>query len=292
MPKTPEEPDAAPHDDVEPRDGEPRERAEPAAAVLGTRNSDAAGTPRRVRKETTRPGVFWAMAGVVVPIIGAAARFKVHGRENLPLTGAYIIAPNHYSEIDPLVVGTMIWRRGRAPRFLTKESLFSVPVVGWFLKRSGQVPVSRSHGGRGAPIAQAQHIVDNGSVVIVYPEGTLTRDPDLWPMRGKTGAARLALDYGIPVIPVAHWGTQQIMARYSKKISVFPRKTITFSIGAPVDLSAYREGPRTATALAGATDAIMQAITHELEKLRGEKAPAKRWDPAEHAQSETGRFEG
>jgi 1-acyl-sn-glycerol-3-phosphate acyltransferase len=239
-----------------------------------------------------RPSVFWAMAGVVVPIVGSIARFKVHGRENLPLTGAYIIAPNHYSEIDPLVVGAMIWRRGRAPRFLAKESLFSVPVVGWFLKRSGQVPVSRSHGGRGAPIAQAQHIVDDGSVVIVYPEGTLTRDPDLWPMRGKTGAARLALDYGIPVIPVAHWGTQQIMARYSKKISFFPRKTITFSIGAPVDLSEFREGPRTATVLAAATDKIMQAITHELEKLRGEKAPPKRWDPAEHAQSETGRFEG
>lgn len=272
VPKTPEVPDAAP---------EPRHDV-----------TESVAKPRRIRKETTRPSVFWAMAGVVVPLIGSIARFKVHGRENLPLTGAYIIAPNHYSEIDPLVVGSMIWRRGRMPRFLAKESLFAVPVVGWFLKRSGQVPVSRSHGGRGAPIAQAQHIVDDGSVVIVYPEGTLTRDPELWPMRGKTGAARLALEYGIPVIPVAHWGTQQIMGRYSKKVSVFPRKTITFSIGAPVNLDDYRGKPMTGTVLTGATDAIMQAITRELEKLRGEKAPAVRWDPSAHAQSETGRFEG
>lgn len=274
VPKTPEEPDA----------GLVPENHEAQVAVPAK--------PRRVRKETHRPSVFWPMAGIVVPLVGSIAKFKVHGRENLPLTGAYVIAPNHYSEIDPLVVGSMIWRRGRAPHFLTKESLFKVPVVGWFLTKSGQVPVSRSHGGRGAPIAQAQHIVDDGSVVVVYPEGTLTRDPDLWPMRGKTGAARLALDYGIPVIPVAHWGTQQIMARYSKRVSLFPRKTITFSIGTPVDLSEYLGKPRTASAVSGATEKIMQAITHELEKLRGENAPETLWDPAEHAQSETGRFEG
>ncbi len=247
---------------------------------------------RRPLKETMRPSAFWVMATVVVPLIGTVARFRVHGRENLPLQGAFVIAPNHYSEIDPLVVGAMIWRRGRAPHFLAKESLFSVPVVGWFLRRSGQVPVSRSQGRGRGPMVHAQRIVDEGKVVIVYPEGTLTRDPDLWPMRGKTGAARLALDYGIPVIPVAHWGTQRIMGRYSRKVSLFPRKTITFSIGRPVDLDDLRGRPADAATLTAATDRIMQAITHELEKLRGEKAPPVRWDPTAHAQSETGRFEG
>lgn len=273
----------------------PKSSEEPDGGLVSANeqsHSAAPDKPRRFVKETLRPSAFWPMAGTVVPLIGSIAKFKVHGRENLPLTGAYIIAPNHYSEIDPLVVGSMIWRRGRAPHFLAKESLFSVPLVGWFLTKSGQVPVSRSHGGRGAPIAQAQHIVDNGSVVVVYPEGTLTRDPDLWPMRGKSGAARLALDYGIPVIPVAHWGTQQIMARYSKKVSLFPRKTVTFSIGKPVDLSDYLGKPRTSTIISGATETIMQAITRELEKLRGEKAPERRWDPADHSQTETGRFEG
>ena len=63
-------------------------------------------------------------------------------------------------------------------------------------------------------------------MVVVYPEGTLTRDPDLWPMRGKTGAVRIALEHDIPIIPAAHWGTQALLPRYGKKLSLFPRKTI------------------------------------------------------------------
>jgi len=110
-------------------------------------------------------------------------------------------------------------------------------------------------------------------------------------MRGKTGAARMALEHDLPVIPVAHWGTQQVMARYSKKISLIPRKTITIKFGDPVDLSAYRGRPLDSTVAAEATNAIMQAITVLLEDLRGEKAPPERWNPAAHDQSETGRFE-
>ena len=271
VPNTPDEPDAA----LEP--------ANDAAPVV---------KPRRTLKETFRPSVFWVMAGIVVPLIGTISSFKVHGKENLPQTGAFVIAPNHYSEIDPLVVGSMLWRHGRVPRFLAKESLFKVPVVGWFLAKSGQVPVTRGHGHGGAPIVKAEGIVEKGHIVVVYPEGTLTRDPDLWPMRGKTGAARIALDYGIPVIPVAHWGTQQIMGRYSKKISLFPRKKITFSIGKPVDLSEFEGRNPDAGVLAAATDRIMDAITRELELLRDEKAPPTRWHPSQHSQSETGRFEG
>jgi 1-acyl-sn-glycerol-3-phosphate acyltransferase len=126
----------------------------------------------------------------------------------------------------------------------------------------------------------------------VYPEGTLTRDPDTWPMRGKTGAARMALEHGIPVIPMAQWGAQQILPRYSKKVSLFPRKTVTMKFGDPVDLSAYRGKPIDSGTLAAATNDIMQAITALLEDLRHEKAPAERWNPAAHDQTETGRFEG
>ena len=116
------------------------------------------------------------------------------------------------------MVGMVAWKLGRLPRFLAKGSLFRVPVVGWFLRKSGQVPVERGGSARGAaPLQAAQQIVDDGGIVIVYPEGSLTRDPDLWPMRGKTGAARMALEHDIPVIPMAHWGTQQVMARYGRR---------------------------------------------------------------------------
>ena len=219
------------------------------------------------------------------------ARFQYHDREKLPRTGAVIIAPNHYSNIDPIMVGAAVWYLGRLPRFLAKASILRVPIVGWLLKRSGQIPVERGGVSRSsASLKAAAEMVSHGRALIVYPEGSLTRDPDLWPMRGKTGAVRLALEYGIPVVPVAHWGTQDVMSRYSNKISFFPRHTIHLKVGDPVDLSAFMGQPRTNAVLAGATAAVMDAITVLLEDLRREKAPEIRWNPAEHNQTETGKF--
>ncbi|MEO7017072.1 MAG: lysophospholipid acyltransferase family protein [Leifsonia sp.] len=229
---------------------------------------------------------------MVIPIMSIAVRFKVIDGEKLPRRGAFIVSPNHYSEIDPIMIGMVSWHLGRMPRFLAKGSLFKVPVVGWLLRKSGQVPVQRAGGRGAAPLKEAQQIVDDGRIVIIYPEGSLTRDPELWPMRGKTGAARMALEHDVPVIPVAHWGTQAVMARYAKKISFFPRKTVTVKIGDPVDLSAFRGRNVDSATLSEATAAIMDAITELLEDLRGEKAPEVRWNPSEHDQKETGRFEG
>ena len=218
-------------------------------------------------------------------------RYHIEQGDKLPKTGAVVLAPNHYSEIDPLVIGLAIWKRGRAPRYLAKASLFEVPVLGWLLRRTEQVPVERQ-GSRGSdPLATAQQLADNELVVVVYPEGTLTRDPDLWPMRGKTGAVRLAITAGVPLIPVAHWGAQKIMPRYGKGISLFPRKDVRIRFGDPVDLSAFAGRSLDAATLAEATDLLMDAITALLAELRGETPPTERWDPARRGQSETGRFE-
>ncbi len=221
-----------------------------------------------------------------------AARYRIQDGEKFPRTGAFVLAPNHYTEIDPVVMGVVSWKLGRLPRFLAKASVFKVPVVGWILRQSGQIPVQRGGSVRGSePVKAAQRLVELGQMVVVYPEGSLTRDPDLWPMRGKTGAVRIALEHGIPIVPAAHWGAQQLMERYSKKISLFPRKTITIKIGDPIDLAEFRgRGLDTAT-LNEATTVVMEAITGLLEDLRGEKAPEKRWNPAEHDQKGTGRFE-
>ena len=219
------------------------------------------------------------------------AKLRLSGVENVPKTGAFVLAPNHYSEIDPLVIGVAMWKIGRMPRYMAKASLFKVPIVGRLLKASGQIPVERA-GARGSdPLAAAKQIAEQGLAVVIYPEGTLTRDPDLWPMRGKTGAVRTALQLGIPVIPVAHWGTQLVMPRYAKKISIFPRKTIDVRFGPAVDLSAFADRKLDTATLAEATEAVMAAITAIFEELRGETAPAERWDPAKHNQKDTGRFE-
>lgn len=243
----------------------------------------------RARQEKLRPSLWWVLGALVVPFIRATARLRIRHPERLPATGPFILAPNHHSNIDPLVVAVAVWRLGRAPRFLAKASLFRIPIVGTLLRGVGQVPVER--GGRAAiPLDAAKRIVREGHCVIVYPEGSLTRDPDLWPMRGKTGAARLALDLGIPVIPAAHWGTQHLMPRYTNRLRLFPRSRIDVLFGEPVDLSEWAGKAAEPAALQAATARIMAAVTALVEELRGETAPAERWDPARHGQTETGRF--
>ena len=276
---------------------EPSSEQKPAAHPSSTEPSSPVPSAKvkpvkPPRSERSRPSIFWVLAGLILPIVGLMARFTVTDRQKFPRTGAYVVAPNHYSEIDPVMIGAVTWKLGRMPRFLAKGSLFRVPVVGWFLRKSGQIPVERSNARGNASLVAAEKLVDSGGVIIIYPEGSLTRDPDLWPMRGKTGAARMALEHDIPVIPVAHWGTQQVMARYSKKISFFPPKKIAVKIGDPVDLSAFRGRNLDAATLNEATTVIMDSITALLADLRGEEPPAERWNPAEHDQKETGRFEG
>lgn len=244
--------------------------------------------------EKSRPSLFWVLAAVVVPFVSYLARMSFVGREKLPRDGAFVLAPNHHSEFDPLIVATAVWRLGRAPRFMAKESLFRVPVLGAALRATGMIPVARASSAAAAKqtMAQAQELVREGRGIIVYPEGTLTRDPDLWPMRGKSGAVRLALAGDLPLIPMAQWGTEHIMARYQKGLSVWPpRKPVQIIIGDPVDLSDLRDRAGDQATLTEATNRLMNAITALLEQARGEKAPAERWNPAAHGQKETGRLE-
>jgi 1-acyl-sn-glycerol-3-phosphate acyltransferase len=248
---------------------------------------------RRASSEKTRPSVFWPLAAIVVPLLSLLFKLEIDGREKLPRDGAYVLAPNHLSEVDPLVVALAVWRSGRAPRFMAKESLFRVPVLGWALKATGMVPVARaaSAAAARATLDASETLARHGRGVIVYPEGSLTREPDLWPMRGKTGAVRLALAGGIPVIPMAHWGAQQVLPRYGK-LKLWPlRRRVRVVIGDPVDLSAYVGRASSQSALVEATDVVMADIAGLLSQLRGEPAPAERWNPADHGQKETGRLE-
>ena len=236
--------------------------------------------------------IFRLLAFIAVPAMSLLARFRLHGVENVPQRGAFVLAPNHYSEIDPLVMGIAMWKVGRMPRYMAKAALFRIPVLGAIMRASGQIPVERAGSGRDSdPLGAAKRIADEGLSVIVYPEGSLTRDPGLWPMRGKTGAVRIALEQNIPVIPAAHWGAQLVMPRYAKRISLFPRKNVDILFGPPVDLSAFADRKLDSTTLAEATEVVMQAITTLFEELRGETAPAERWDPSKHNQKDTGRFE-
>lgn len=234
--------------------------------------------------------MFAVLAGIARPLMNILMAKKWEGTEKLP-AGGFIAAPNHCTEIDPIVVGHMLYNMKRPPHFLAKSGLFKAPVLGTLLRAANQIPVERSTTGANRSLQAAQEVVDAGGAIIIYPEGTLTRDPDLWPMKGHTGAARLAIQTGVPVVPIAHWGAHEVFPRYAKRLYLFPRKTARILVGDPVDLSAFQGRTLDRATLAEATDIIMDAITELLATLRGEEPPAERWDPAAHKQSKHGRFQ-
>jgi 1-acyl-sn-glycerol-3-phosphate acyltransferase len=154
-------------------------------------------------------------------------------------------------------------------------------VVGWVLSRAGQIPVVRGTRDAAVAVEAAVEAAAAGECVIVYPEGTITKDPDLWPMSAKTGAARIALTAGVPVIPMAHWGAQEVMGPYRKEFKAFPRKTMHVLIGAPVQLDDLRtDGEPDADSLREATDRVMAAITALLREVRADQEQLSRGEAA------------
>jgi 1-acyl-sn-glycerol-3-phosphate acyltransferase len=243
--------------------------------------------PRTSREKTA---IFRTFAGLLIPFMELVGSYRVHGAENLPDRGPVVVAPNHYSDIEPVVIGYALYKLKRMPRFLAKDSLFRVPVLGWMLTKAGQVPVQRAGKSGATTLTAARSIAAAGHAVVIYPEGTLTRDPDLWPMRGKLGAVRTALDAGVPLIPAVSWGAQRILPRYGR-ISLFPRKRVDIVFGPPLDLSAFAGRSGDPKALGEATLLLMNTLAAMLGELRNETPPVERWDPADHGQSEIGRFQ-
>jgi len=233
----------------------------------------------RVRKlSEPRPWTFLVGAGILKPLlIASSSRTWIHG-EKIPESGGCIVAVNHISHVDPLTLAHFVYDHGRVPRYLAKSGLFKNRASAAFLRSAGQIPVERLSSHAVGAYDAAVAAVRAGECVVIYPEGTLTRDPRLWPMTGKTGAARIALATGCPVIPVGQWGAQEILPPYAKVPHLFPRKHLTMKAGDPVpldDLLAQAVTPETVTA---ATDRIMAAITAIVAELRGEQPPTVRFD--------------
>lgn len=223
----------------------------------------------------------WRLLSVVVlcPLVEVLFRNKRDGQENIPRTGGVLIAANHLSYLDWAADGTFLHAFGRYPVFLIKASAFEVKGIGGFLRQSGQLPVRRGTREAGLALREAEKRLAEGAAVVIYPEGTATRDPDRWPMTAKTGVARLALATGVPVIPVAHWGTQEILPYGEKAPKLFPRKTVSVLAGKPVDLSQWAGQEHSGTALRAATDTIMTRVAELVGQLRGETPPPVPYDP-------------
>ena len=242
-----------------------------------------------MRRKSEKTAIFRTFGFLLIPFMELVGHYRLHGTQNIPAVGSVLVSPNHYSDIDPIVIGYALYKLNRMPRFLAKASLFRIPVAGWMLRKAGQVPVERAGRNAANPLAAARRVAAAGHALVIYPEGTLTRDPDLWPMRGKFGAVRTALDAGIPLIPAVSWGAQKILPRYGR-LRLFPRQDVDVVFGPPLDLAEFVGKSGDSKALAAATTKLMNTLAAMVGELRGETPPAKRWDPAEHGQSEIGRL--
>jgi 1-acyl-sn-glycerol-3-phosphate acyltransferase len=229
--------------------------------------------PRRLEKSG-----FWVwMTAVVFYPMAWLAKTTLNGAENVRREGGILLVMNHISHIDPPMDAVFVHRNGRVPRFLAKDSLFRMPVFKHMISGAGSIPVYRSSAAAGDSLVAAREALRDGKLVVIYPEGTITRDPEGWPMRSRTGVARLALEClenDIPVLTVARWGTRDILDAYTRKFRPFPRKKVTFDVSSPVDLSEFKGREIDNDLLREVTDLLMTRVRDQLAEVRGEPAPA------------------
>lgn len=193
------------------------------------------------------------------------------GLERIPAEGPAVIACNHVSYLDPLTNGDAVVRSGRRPRFLAKQELFRIPVVGTALRGAGQIPVARGAADR-TPLDRAKAALHAGEVVVLYPEGTVTKREDMLPMEGKTGVVRLALETNAPIVPMASWGSQAVWQKSGKGSLKFGRPIWT-RVGDAIDVGADEDaGTKDVRAM---TVEVMDAITRLVVDLR-DRYP-RRW---------------
>lgn len=223
---------------------------------------------------------FWFGAAIAAlwPVAMFGTRIAFRGGEHLPRTGGVLLACNHVSYSDPIFDVAFTICHGRTPRFLAKAELWRMPVVRQVLAGGGHIPVDRESARAMDAYRAAIAAIERGEVVAFYPEGTYTTDPAGWPMKARNGIGKIALVTGAPVIPVVNWGTQDVLPPHTSRLRL--RRRVSIVAGPPVDLSRWLGGPRTRTALDGATAAIMADVTALLAEVRGEPPPAPPHDPA------------
>ncbi len=215
---------------------------------------------------------------VVYPAASLMFRLRYRHPERIPPTGPVLVVANHVSILDPIACARLVFDSGRFPHFLAKQSVFK-GVIGTLLRQAGQIPVARFSADAHGALDAARADLEAGSAVVIYPEGSVTRDPDWWPMQSRSGAARLALTTDAVVVPVAQWGPQRLHDYHRKRLYPRLRVSAEYLVGEPVDLDALRAEvrsgrPLTAELLRETTEVIMSRVREQLAELRGEPAPS------------------
>ena len=207
------------------------------------------------------------------PPVALWLNWRFEGLEHIPPEGPVLVACNHISYLDPLAHAYMLLKAGRRARFLAKSELYGNWLLRHLLQGTGQIKVERGSGSM-APVEEAKRALREGEVVMVYPEATITRNPDYTPMEGKTGIARLTLATEVPVLPMAVWGSQHVWQRQGAGSLTFGRP-IWVKAGAPLDFSQFEGEKGDPATLRKITDMVMDELTRLVTELRA-RYP-KRW---------------
>lgn len=227
-------------------------------------------------KRKDKTFIWWLVAVILHPKMKILTKRDWRNAQRVKIDSGIIFAGNHISWFDPFPVAHFMWSNNRPPIYLGKESVFKVKIIGSLLRALDQIPVKRNTEDAATALGFAMERINAGEAVVIYPEGTITRDPELWPMKGKTGAIRLALLTGAPLIPFAQWGAHEVIPPYKLKLKLFPRKTMRINVGEPMDVSKYQDKPISDELIAAATEDLMQRIADLLGELRNETAPTNR----------------
>ncbi len=225
---------------------------------------------------------FWIRTWVAIlyPLDGLLFRLRWRNLERIPAPqqGGVLVAINHLSHVDTVLMARLVWQSGRVPRFMIKAGVFDWRVIGRMMQGAGQIPVYRGTADAAESLRAAVDALERGEAVIIYPEGTTTKDPENWPMQGKTGIARLVLlSPDTPVVPVGQWGPHRMGGFSWRRFG--RRRTSYASVGQPLDLSRFRGKEPTGPLLREITDEIMSAIRDEVAELRGEPTPTAFFRP-------------
>ena len=209
--------------------------------------------------------IYVIVRNILVSVLRLLFRWKIDGVEKIPRTGPAIVAPNHISNFDPLCTAYLVDRAGRRPRYLAKASLWKNPVMRVIVSGCGQIPVERGTGNE-SPTRAAEDALRKSEVVVVYPEGTITTNLDLTPMKGKTGVARLTLATGVPVTPVAVWGAQWLIGK-GRKWKYRGHRLIMLKVGEPMRFDEFAGRQDDPDALREVTDRVMAEIDRLVREL-------------------------
>ncbi len=198
--------------------------------------------------------LYWGLKAVLWPLFRVVFRWRIEGREHLPHSGPAVLAANHQSFCDSLFLPLAVRRR---VTFLAKAEYFDARRTAWFVRAVGQIPIHRTGGDASErALAAAKEVLDRGELVAIYPEGTRSTDGAVH--RGRTGVARLAMQCGVPVIPVGISGTDRVQPRGSRWLR--PLLPVRTYFGPPMVLVDDESGPGAQERFRSFTDALMVEI--------------------------------